>query len=71
MLARLLTMDPAPVTAQSGAEERRKKPSEAALQELGRALEVLRSKLHTLKLAHSRIEREAEKLAEEIERYRA
>jgi chaperonin cofactor prefoldin len=37
-----------------------------SLAELERAVELLQGKLHTLKLAQGRIEREAQRLSEEI-----
>lgn len=47
-----------------------KKP-QPSLEELGREIEVLRDKLQSLKMAHNRVEREAQRLTELLQSVRS
>jgi prefoldin subunit 5 len=48
--------------------EKKQQPS---LEELGREVEVLRDKLQSLKMAHNRVDREAQRLAELLQSVRS
>ena len=70
-MGQLLTLNREKVVVPSAgnpAEIRKPRPS---LKDLSREVELLRSKLQTLRLAQGRIEREAQRLADEIQSYRA
>ena len=63
----LLTADRGAVPSRFYGEMPREREQRPSLEQLKRDLEVLRSKFHTLKMAHDRIEREMQTITQFIE----